>query len=192
MTTMQSTSTGHSGPQRRPTLGDRISLWLVKLAKSRRRELAAPTGENYEKFYEEFFEEKDLEVFDKDRRSTLRQETIVAFLKQHAPPAARVLDVGCGLGEVLGALPPQYELAGMDYAQHNVAVSTKRLGSRARIKQGSIYEIPFESNTFDVALCLEVLEHIEEDARAVRDIARVLKPGGFLITAVPYTYYWSE
>jgi SAM-dependent methyltransferase len=37
-----------------------------------------------------------------------------------------------------------------------------------------------------------VLEHIEDDARGVREIARVLKPGGFLLAAVPYTYYWPE
>jgi SAM-dependent methyltransferase len=43
-----------------------------------------------------------------------------------------------------------------------------------------------------VALCLEVLEHIEDDARAVREIARILKPGGILIAAVPYTFYWPE
>jgi len=39
----------------------------------------------------------------------------------------------------------------------------------------------------DAALCLEVIEHIEDDGKAVRDICRVLKPGGFLIAAVPYT-----
>jgi ubiquinone/menaquinone biosynthesis C-methylase UbiE len=191
--TTPSSSMPASGPQRTPTFGDRLSLWLLKAAKRHRRPLTAPAGgQNYDEFYEEFFEQKDLEVFDKDRRSTLRQETIVNFLAKHAPPHASVLDVGCGLGEVLGALPPQYQLSGMDYAKSNVEISTRRLKDRAVIKQGSIYEIPFPDASFDVALCLEVLEHIEDDARAVRDMARVLKPGGFLIAAVPYTYYWPE
>ena len=44
----------------------------------------------------------------------------------------------------------------------------------------------------DVALCLEVLEHIEDDQRAVREIHRVLRPDGLLIAAVPYTYYWPQ
>src|SRR5438128_3759036 len=44
----------------------------------------------------------------------------------------------------------------------------------------------------DVALCLEVLEHIEDDERGVREINLVLKPGGLLIAAVPYTYYWPQ
>jgi len=186
------TSSTHSGPQRHPTLGDRFALWLLKLAKLRRREFTDTKGENYDQFYEEFFDEKDLQLYERDRRLTLRRETINDFLQQHAPAGAKVIDVGCGLGDVLAGLKGEYQLFGMDYAKSNVQAATRRLGARAEIKQGSIYEIPFASNSFDVALCLEVLEHIEDDARGVRDIARVLKPGGFLIAAVPYTYYWPE
>ena len=175
-----------------PRFKDRLALWLLKLAKLRRREFTAPEGEDYDKFYEAFFDEKDLELYDKDRRLVVRRETLLNAMKQHSPPDAQVLDVGCGLGEVLAAMPPPYTIAGMDYAASNVAVSTRRLGTRAEIRKGSIYEIPFESGRFDVALCLEVLEHIEDDARGVRDIARILKPGGFLIAAVPYTFYWPQ
>jgi ubiquinone/menaquinone biosynthesis C-methylase UbiE len=191
-TTPQLPTPASSGPQRRPKLTDRFALWLLKLAKLRRREFTDTKGENYDQFYEEFFDEKDLELYERDRRLTLRRETINNFLNQHAPAGSKVIDVGCGLGDVLAGLKGNYPLFGMDYAKSNVDASKRRLGQRAEIKQGSIYEIPFESNAFDVALCLEVLEHIEDDARGVRDIARVLKPGGFLIAAVPYTYYWPE
>jgi ubiquinone/menaquinone biosynthesis C-methylase UbiE len=188
-----SATVASSGPRRKPTMTDRLALWLVKLSKLRRRNLGATAGDNYDQFYEEFFDEKDLQLYERDRRLTLRRETINHYLDQHAPPGSKVIDVGCGLGDVLAGLRGgQYELAGMDYARSNVEAARRRLGDRATIKQGSIYEIPFESDAFDVALCLEVLEHIEDDARGVRDIARVLKPGGFLIAAVPYTYYWPE
>jgi len=80
----------------------------------------------------------------------------------------------------------------MDYAQFNVKVATQRLASRAKFQRGSIYEMPYESGSMDLCLCLEVLEHIEDDARAVREIARVLKPGGLLVAAVPYTFYWPD
>src|ERR1035437_4946491 len=110
-------------PARRPRFNDYLALWLLKLAKMRRRELVEPTGEDYEKFYEAFFEEKDLELYVKDRRSTTREGTIVEFLKAHAPANAKVLEVGCGLGEILGIMPGGYELYGMDYAKSNVAVS---------------------------------------------------------------------
>jgi ubiquinone/menaquinone biosynthesis C-methylase UbiE len=175
-----------------PRFKDRLALWLLKLAKLRRRGFTATEGEEYDEFYEAFFDEKDLELYEKDRRLVVRRQTLLDHLNRLAPPDAAVLDVGCGLGDVLASMPPSYRLSGMDYATHNVRVATKRLGERAQIVKGSIYEIPFESNRFDVALCLEVLEHIEDDARGVRDIARVLKPGGFLIAAVPYTYYWPQ
>jgi SAM-dependent methyltransferase len=177
----------------RPRFKDRLALWLVKLAKLRRREFTATEGAEYDEFYEAFFDEKDLELYEKDRRLVVRRQTLLDHLARLAPPDADVLDVGCGLGDVLASMPAAYRLSGMDYAAHNVRVATRRLAGRgAAIVKGSIYEIPFDANRFDVALCLEVLEHIEDDARGVRDIARVLKPGGFLIAAVPYTYYWPQ
>ncbi|HEX8523542.1 MAG TPA: class I SAM-dependent methyltransferase [Tepidisphaeraceae bacterium] len=185
-------STSISGSERTPTIKDRMALWLLKLAKMRRRSFTEPTGDDYAKFYEEFFEEKDIEQYEKDRRLVVRRETINRTLAQYAPPPATVLDVGCGLGDVLSELDPRYTLHGTDYAKFNVGVANRRLAGKAKITQASIYDLPYTSNTFDVALCLEVLEHIEDDARAVREIARVLKPGGILIAAVPYTFYWPE
>ena len=56
----------------------------------------------------------------------------------------------------------------------------------------ALYEIPYDSDSQAVCLCLEVLEHIQDDALAAREIARVLEPGGILIVAVPHTYYWPQ
>lgn len=189
---MMSNSSSITGPRRRPTLQDRLALWILKLAKLRRRSFTEPVGDDYAKFYEEFFEEKDIEQYEKDRRLVVRRDTINRTLARHAPPPASVLDVGCGLGDVLSGLDPGYTLHGTDYARFNVGVANRRLAGKAKITQASIYELPYTSDTFDVALCLEVLEHIQDDARAVREIARVLKPGGILIAAVPYTFYWQE
>jgi SAM-dependent methyltransferase len=177
----------------RPRARDYLALALLKLAKFRRRAFTARTGDAYGEFYEGFFDEKDLELYERDRRLVVRRETVLRSLaEEFTDLPASVIDVGCGLGEVMAALPPSYSLAGMDYAASNVAATRRRLGDRADVRQGSIYDIPFDSNRFDVALCLEVLEHIEDDARGVREIARVLRPGGILIAAVPYTYYWPQ
>ncbi|MGB7157533.1 MAG: class I SAM-dependent methyltransferase [Tepidisphaeraceae bacterium] len=185
---------GEDSPRgrRRAAFNDHVALWLLKLAKLRRRNLTVPAGDDYDKFYEQFFDDKDIEAYDRDRRMVVRRETINRFLAEHAPPPRRVLDVGCGLGDVLAEMPGGYDLIGMDYAAFNVKVASRRLRGKAAIAQGSIYEMPYETASMDVCLCLEVLEHIEEDARAVREIARVLKPGGMLLAAVPYTYYWPE
>ena len=182
---------GSSNPPGRPTAGDRFALWALKLAKLRRPRFGVARKE-YKGFYEDYFEGKDVEAYSLDRRMTLRRGTVADTLTKHLPPGSSIIDVGCGLGDVLENLPPGYRLHGMDYAESNVRRATQRLGSKAIIRQGSIYEIPFDTGSMDAALCLEVIEHIEDDTRAVTDIARVLKPGGFLVTSVPYQFYWPQ
>jgi SAM-dependent methyltransferase len=56
--------------------------------------------------------------------------------------------------------------------------------------RGSVYELPFKDHAFDCVIISEVLEHLGEDERALREIARVLKPGGVLAASVPNT--WPE
>lgn len=55
----------------------------------------------------------------------------------------------------------------------------------AKVKM-DIHEIPFSENTFDVVLCNHVLEHVRDDIQAMREIHRVLRPGGFSILQVPF------
>jgi SAM-dependent methyltransferase len=55
----------------------------------------------------------------------------------------------------------------------------------AKVKM-DIHQIPFEENRFDVVLCNHVLEHVKDDIKAMQEIYRVLKPGGFAIIQVPF------
>ena len=59
------------------------------------------------------------------------------------------------------------------------------MAGRATIKQGSLYDIPFDTASMDVALCTEVLEHVPDPQQALMEIARVLRPGGHLLGSVP-------
>jgi SAM-dependent methyltransferase len=61
----------------------------------------------------------------------------------------------------------------------------------AKVKM-DIHEIPFEENTFDVIFCNHVLEHVEDDILAMKEMLRVLKPGGWAILQVPFFYPLPE
>ena len=59
--------------------------------------------------------------------------------------------------------------------------------------QGSITELPLPDDRFDFAVCLDVIEHIDDDLRALRELHRVVRPGGTLLVTVPaYQWLWSE
>ncbi|HEY0591859.1 MAG TPA: methyltransferase domain-containing protein [Thermoanaerobaculia bacterium] len=98
------------------------------------------------------------------------------------------IDVGCGLGwstrRVLGDCEP----VALDAWYPNLLAVRREL-PRARMVQATAAAIPFADDTFATALCSEVLEHVEDDAGMVAEIARVLRPGGHLILTVPSLFY---
>lgn len=55
---------------------------------------------------------------------------------------------------------------------------------------GDIHNLPFKNNSVDAVLCLSVLEHVEEPSKAVKEIYRSLKPGGYCFIQVPFIYYY--
>lgn len=57
----------------------------------------------------------------------------------------------------------------------------------------SITELPFENDSFDLILCLDVLEHLENDLAALEELKRVLRPGGLIILSVPaFSWLWGK
>ncbi len=70
--------------------------------------------------------------------------------------------------------------------QKNLDYTTADLGSPIADVQMDIHDIPFEADTFDVVFCNHVLEHVTDDAQCMRELCRVLKPGGLAIMQVPH------
>jgi SAM-dependent methyltransferase len=96
----------------------------------------------------------------------------------------RLLDVGCGLGYLTETLGKDFITTGMDYDIHALEVNQARGLDMVR---GSVAQLPFKEQSFDVILCSEVLEHLPEgvDEKALAEMARLLRPGGRLLITVP-------
>jgi SAM-dependent methyltransferase len=101
---------------------------------------------------------------------------------------ARILDVGCGAGGGLAWLSERGQATGVDF--HPLAVRYAARVSR-RVVQGSAVALPFQRGAFDLVTCLDVLYHraVPDDERALAEITRVLRPGGWLLVRVP-AYDW--
>ena len=83
----------------------------------------------------------------------------------------KILDVGCGVG-IIGDLYPDRDIYGID-------VSTRMLDhNKGKCWVASATDIPFDNDFFDSVVCRSVLHHIPETEKALREIKRVLKPGG--------------
>ncbi len=98
----------------------------------------------------------------------------------------RLLDIGCGAGRMLELLAPQADSAvGVDLSPAMLGVARAQLeqaGLRnVQLRQGDIYALPVEAGGFDLAVLHQVLHYLDTPARALREAARALAPGGRLI-----------
>jgi len=107
------------------------------------------------------------------------------------PPRARVLDAGCGSGRTLLELAPYGQVAGIELSEDAAAVARSRGDFDVRL--GRLEQLPFESGTFDLITCLDVIEHTPDDVGALRELRRVSAPGARLLLTVPaYQALWSR
>lgn len=98
----------------------------------------------------------------------------------------KCLNAGCGEGiysEFLESFKEITEITNLDLALPSIP--QKRTDPRHKAYQGSLTSIPFGDATFDACLCTEVIEHIKEDNLVISELARIIKPGGFLLISVP-------
>lgn len=96
----------------------------------------------------------------------------------------KVLDIGCGTGDILAFLPA-VDYVGFDGSAQYIQLARKRFGSRGRFFHGLVGDTPdLPEPSFDIALAHGVLHHLDDDeAVALFDTAyKALKPGGRLLT----------
>ncbi|HSD98592.1 MAG TPA: class I SAM-dependent methyltransferase [Patescibacteria group bacterium] len=100
-------------------------------------------------------------------------------------PNGSILDVGCGEGFTLHKLQEAHigkKLEGIEYQEKAIKLGKKQYPDLL-IKQGSIYELPYKDSAFDLVLCTEVLEHMEDPKKALAELVRVSKK--YILLSVP-------
>jgi ubiquinone/menaquinone biosynthesis C-methylase UbiE len=90
----------------------------------------------------------------------------------------RILDCGCGTGHNLMLLRPYGHGMGFDLSSGGLVLARARVDALA---QANIAHIPFATGSFDLVTCFDVMQCVPEDREAVREVARVARPGGSVV-----------
>ena len=105
-------------------------------------------------------------------------------------PGARILDAGCGSGRNMIELARHGIVTGVELSPTSVALARAR--NSGEVIEGSVLDMPFADSSFDLAVSLDVIEHLEDDLGALRELRRTVVPGGALLVTVPaYQWLWS-
>ena len=117
----------------------------------------------------------------------------LAFAVPHLRPGMQVIDCGCGPGSItvgLAEIVAPGQVTGVDIEPRQLeaarALAVGRGVRNIRFEQGSVYDLPYPDASFDAATAHFVIEHVKDPVRALRELRRVLKPGGFAAIKDPY------
>jgi SAM-dependent methyltransferase len=100
------------------------------------------------------------------------------------PLGTKILDVGCGEGATLHHLGAPAGAVGIDLFEAKVEFARSQL-PRCRFLRASVYELPFETGSFDQVIVRDLIHHLDEPSRAIDEVRRVLAPGGRLDVLEP-------
>jgi len=120
-----------------------------------------------------------------------RRRIIASFVKQicdqitdHRP---QILDVGCGTGANLMMLSRYGDAEGVDISPDALAFCRER--GLENLQLGAAEALPYEEGRFDLVTAFDVVEHMDDDVAGLREMRRVLRPGGHVLLFVP-TFMW--
>ncbi len=102
-------------------------------------------------------------------------EKILDAVKSLSQSNDKILDAGCGEGFISSILHANLKTAvvtGLEIT-HEAVLKARELNPDIEFLQGSVYEVPFDDESFDISVCTEVLEHLESPEKAIKELLRV-------------------
>ncbi len=120
---------------------------------------------------------------------------IIQDVLRRLPAAAaarpRLLDLGCGPGNMLDLLTERGEVFGSDFSADALRFCRSR--QHLRVFRADFHQLPLRPESFDLVTCIDVIEHLSDDRRALRELHRTLRPGGHLVLSVPaFQALWGD
>ncbi len=124
------------------------------------------------------------------KRATARQY-LAELTRYNGAPSGRLVEVGCGEGDFLcEAEAVGYEVLGVEYSAAACTTANSRL-THGRVEQGELADAKLPDSHFDVCVLNDVIEHVRDPLAFLREVRRILRPGGALFIATPCLDSWS-
>jgi SAM-dependent methyltransferase len=146
----------------------------------------SPVEENSRDLYDRFYGDHEaLEQYYDEQRLTFYAEVCQQLRNSGLELDQRdVLDVGCGTGHLLSELQRWWKprIAGCDFSEEAMNFSRERFPGCHFFTHDIYQPLP---GTYDLVLCTEVLEHLEQPFAAIQNLLNATRPGGFLVVTVP-------
>lgn len=129
--------------------------------------------------------------FYRGKRATVRH-----WINRHLPLSADdlLIDAGCGTGTFLMEMSSTCRVLGLDDHEESIALAQPRIEAvGGRVLQTTLDQVNLPDGCASVVTALDVLEHLDDDASAVRELTRLVRPCGLLIVTVPaLRWLWSD
>jgi SAM-dependent methyltransferase len=117
------------------------------------------------------------------------RERLLLDLFLDGRPGSRVLNVGAGAGSFTTLLAERgFDVTSTDVSPEAIDVLRKRVAGK--VVPADAHDLPVPDDAFDAAVLGEVLEHLDDDRAALREVARVLRPTGVVVASVPANPAW--
>ncbi len=121
-----------------------------------------------------------------------RHKIIANFLEKYLgnKKDLKILDIGCGAGGMIDLLSQYGTTIGVD-KDRQIAQFNRKNGRK--VFHGDLVKLSFPDSSFDLVSLLEVLEHVDDDLQGLKEVRRILKPGGTFFISVPvFPFLWSS